>query len=285
MTSDIKTYSGYRGVIGILTSTHQTKEQVLRCMESCQGYPIWVHDNTNDTAHAERISKAVEGKCHYFSTSFSNGTPGYGKNMLMNHFGMDTNLRFFDYCFQIDSDDVWGTSMPELFKKQYTADFLMSSGDKIEWNGEVITAGKFDLTKKIIDHLGEDFKKVDLGTKELLDMQDMLSKFYKHPEDKFGTLNKVIGFHKGSYHKLKFVDDIRMGEDLIFMVDAIMANKRKELNLQYIHDDDLYTYKINDKGMYMYNMTRPKSKWLAIFRSHLPKKVPNNIHKHKVEWI
>ena len=46
MTSDIKTYSGYRGVIGILTSTHQTKEQVLRCMESCQGYPIWVHDNT-----------------------------------------------------------------------------------------------------------------------------------------------------------------------------------------------------------------------------------------------
>ena len=192
MTSDIKTYSGYRGVIGILTSTHQTKEQVLRCMESCQGYPIWVHDNTNDTAHAERISKAVEGKCHYFSTSFSNGTPGYGKNMLMKHFGMDTNLRFFDYCFQIDSDDVWGTSMPELFKKQYTADFLMSSGDKIEWNGEVITAGKFDLTKKIIDHLGEDFKKVDLGTKELLDMQDMLSKFYKHPEDKFGTLNKVI---------------------------------------------------------------------------------------------
>ena len=36
--------------------------------------------------------------------------------------------------FQIDSDDVWGTSMPELFKKNYTADFLMSSGDKIEWN-------------------------------------------------------------------------------------------------------------------------------------------------------
>ena len=60
MTSDIKTYSGYKGVIGILTSTHQTVHQVLRCMESCKGYPIWVHDNSNDWNHIQRIEKAVK---------------------------------------------------------------------------------------------------------------------------------------------------------------------------------------------------------------------------------
>jgi hypothetical protein len=198
---------------------------------------------------------------------------------------MDSNLRFFDYCFQIDSDDVWADTMPELFKRNYTADFLMLSGDTIEWQGEMITTGKYDLTRKIIDYLGDDYKKPDSPTKEMIDLQEMLSQFYRHPDNNFGTLNKVIGFHKGSYHKLKFKEDVRMGEDLLFMVDAIMMNKRKELNLQYLHDENLYVYKIQPTGMYMYNMTRPKTKYLATLRSHLPKRVPNNIHKHKVEWI
>jgi hypothetical protein len=276
-------YSGHRAVIGILTSTHQTKFDVLRCMESCQGYPIWVHDNSNDNFHIDLMKNAVKDKCHYFSSSVSNGMPGLGKNRMMQHFGMDTNLRFFDYCFMIDGDDVWGDTMPKLFKKQFTGDFLFTSGGKMEWQGETLKADGTVLAQKIMGELEEEFKRPDTWIATMLEMEEMVNKFYQHPKNEKGTLNRLIGFHKGSYHKLKFKEDLKVGEDIIFMMDAYMMNKRKELKLQYIHDDELYRYMPNERGLYMYSFTRPKEKWIETFKSYLPPTAPRK--KIKVDWV
>ena len=69
-------------------------------MDSCQGYPIWVHANTNNNNWTDRMEIACKEKgCHYFSRSMSNGTPGRGKNLLMHHFTVDSNLKYFDYFY------------------------------------------------------------------------------------------------------------------------------------------------------------------------------------------
>ena len=280
----IKTYSGYKGVIGILTSTHQSVQQVLRCMESCKGYPIWVHDNSNDSNHIQIMEKAVRNRCHYFSSSISNNTPGKGKNTLMKQFAMDTNLRFFDYCYLIDSDDEWGDTLPELFKKHYTGDILLLSGQKNLWHGKSLKTHA-EMVNEVINHVGEEYTVPDVSMKTIMEMNEMLSKFYKHPNGEQGTVNRLIGFNKTAHHRLQFHEDIRMGEDLLFMVDAVMAEKRGELKLNYLHDENLHVYNMNEQGVYIYNMSRPKEKWLSLFRSHLPKSLPRNIHKYKVEWI
>ena len=239
----IKTYSGHKGVIGILTSTHQSVQQVLRCMESCKGYPIWVHDNSNDSNHIQIMEKAVRNRCHYFSSSISNNTPGKGKNTLMKQFAMDTNLRFFDYCYLIDSDDEWGDTLPELFKKHYTGDILLLSGQKNLWHGKSLKTHA-EMVNEVINHVGEEYTVPDVSMKTIMEMNEMLSKFYKHPNGEQGTVNRLIGFNKTAHHKLQFHEDIRMGEDLLFMVDAVMAEKRGELKLNYLHDENLFVLTI-----------------------------------------
>ena len=96
------------------------------------------------------------------------------------------------------------------------------------------------MVNEVINHVGEEYTVPDVSMKTIMEMNEMLSKFYKHPNGEQGTVNRLIGFNKTAHHKLQFHEDIRMGEDLLFMVDAVMAEKRGELKLNYLHDENLY---------------------------------------------
>ena len=256
-------------------------------MKSCQGYPIWVHANTNDTNWADRMKIACEETgCHYFSSTRSNGNPGFGKNLMMKHFGMDTNLRFFSYCFLIDGDDAWGSTLPELFKRKYDGDFLFSSGGKYKWKDEIYEKVELaQLSEQIRKDMGDKYDKPTSYISEWLDLRELLQNFYQHPNNEHGTLNRLIGFHKGSISKLQFKEDIRIAEDLIFHIEALMADKRKEFKIQYLHDDELYLYQPNERGIHYYSFSRPKENWLAKVRAYLPKAYPKSLNNYKVDWI
>ena len=169
---------------------------------------------------------------HYFSQSISNGTPGKGKNMLMSHFTLDSNLKYFTYCYNIDGDDAWGSTMPELFKRKYDGDFLFSSGGKYQWKDE--TYDKLDLAKlseQIRDDLGDKYE----GTKYIsqwLDLRVEFAKYFQHPNNEHGTLNRLIGFSKSASHNLQFKEDVEIAEDIIFHIEALMKNKQGDLKIQ-----------------------------------------------------
>lgn len=279
-------YSGYSATIGILISDSHSEEDVLNCMESCQGYPIWVHANTNDNKWADHMKRVTEEKGrHYFSQSISNGTPGKGKNMLMTHFTLDSNLKYFTYCYNIDGDDAWGSTMPELFKRKYDGDFLFSSGGKYQWKDE--TYDKLDLAKlseQIRDDLGDKYE----GTSYIsqwLDLRVEFAKYFQHPNNEHGTLNRLIGFSKLAINNLQFKEDVEIAEDIIFHIEALMKNKQGNFKIQYLYDEDLYLYKPNERGIHYNTIPVLSGELLQKLKAYLPPTYPKSLKKYKVDWV
>ena len=280
-------YSGYSATIGILISDSHSEEDVLDCMESCQGYPIWVHANTNDNKWAYHMKRVTEEKGrHYFSQSISNGTPGKGKNMLMHQFTVDSNLKYFQYCYNIDGDDAWGSTMPELFKRKYDGDFLFLSGGKYMWKDT--TYDKLDLkqlSEQIMQDLGDKYKGLPAFVTEWENLKVEFAKYHQHPNNEHGTLNRLIGFSKSAIHNLEFKEDIKIAEDIIFHIEALWANKKGNLKIQYLYDDNLYLYKPNERGIHYETYPRLSPKLLAKLYDYLPPTYPKSLQKHKVDWI
>lgn len=280
-------YSGYSATIGILISDSHSEEDVLDCMESCQGYPIWVHANTNDNKWAYHMKRVTEEKGrHYFSQSISNGTPGKGKNMLMHQFTVDSNLKYFQYCYNIDGDDAWGSTMPELFKRKYDGDFLFLSGGKYMWKDT--TYDKLDLkqlSEQIMQDLGDKYEGLPAFVTEWENLKVEFAKYHQHPNNEHGTLNRLIGFSKSAIHNLEFKEDIKIAEDIIFHIEALWANKKGNLKIQYLYDDNLYLYKPNERGIHYETYPRLSPKLLAKLYDYLPPTYPKSLQKHKVDWI
>lgn len=280
-------YSGYSATIGILISDSHSEEDVLDCMESCQGYPIWVHANTNDNKWAYHMKRVTEEKGrHYFSQSISNGTPGKGKNMLMQQFTVDSNLKYFQYCYNIDGDDAWGSTMPELFKRKYDGDFLFLSGGKYMWKDT--TYDKLDLkqlSEQIMQDLGDKYEGLPAFVTEWENLKVEFAKYHQHPNNEHGTLNRLIGFSKSAIHNLEFKEDIKIAEDIIFHIEALWANKKGNLKIQYLYDDNLYLYKPNERGIHYETYPRLSPKLLAKLYDYLPPTYPKSLQKHKVDWI
>ena len=288
-------YSGYTGIVGILISDNHTKSDILKCMDSCQGYPIWVHANTNNQNWADRMQIACKEKgCHYFSRSLSNGMPGRGKNMLMHNFCIDTNLKPFQYCFNIDGDDEWGETFPQLFKRNYDGEFLFLSGGKMQWNDTDKIYDKYEpnqLGQIIRDDVGEK-NSFPVILQEFEKMRNILESFYQSPNGQEGVLNRLIGFSKQGHISLQFKEDIKMGEDMVFHIESLMANKQGKLKTQYLYDNDLYLYKPNERGIFYYQMSlflgkkvKPIENWLSKYMNYLPKSYPKSLKKYKVDWI
>ena len=280
-------YSGYSATIGILISDSHSEEDVLDCMESCQGYPIWVHANTNDNKWAYHMKRVTEEKGrHYFSQSISNVTPGKGKNMLMQQFTVDSNLKYFQYCYNIDGDDAWGSTMPELFKRKYDGDFLFLSGGKYMWKDT--TYDKLDLkqlSEQIMQDLGDKYEGLPAFVTEWENLKVEFAKYHQHPNNEHGTLNRLIGFSKSAIHNLEFKEDIKIAEDIIFHIEALWANKKGNLKIQYLYDDNLYLYKPNERGIHYETYPRLSPKLLAKLYDYLPPTYPKSLQKHKVDWI
>ena len=280
-------YSGYSATIGILISDSHSEEDVLDCMESCQGYPIWVHANTNDNKWAYHMKRVTEEKGrHYFSQSISNGTPGKGKNMLMHQFTVDSNLKYFQYCYNIHGDDAWGSTMPELFKRKYDGDFLFLSGGKYMWKDT--TYDKLDLkqlSEQIMQDLGDKYEGLPAFVTEWENLKVEFAKYHQHPNNEHGTLNRLIGFSKSAIHNLEFKEDIKIAEDIIFHIEALWANKKGNLKIQYLYDDNLYLYKPNERGIHYETYPRLSPKLLAKLYDYLPPTYPKSLQKHKVDWI
>ena len=280
-------YSGYSATIGILISDSHSEEDVLDCMESCQGYPIWVHPNTNENKWAYHMKRVTEEKGrHYFSQSISNGTPGKGMNMLMQQFTVDSNLKYFQYCYNIDGDDAWGSTMPELFKRKYDGDFLFLSGGKYMWKDT--TYNKLDLkqlSEQIMQDLGDKYEGLPAFVTEWENLKVEFAKYHQHPNNEHGTLNRLIGFSKSAIHNLEFKEDIKIAEDIIFHIEALWANKKGNLKIQYLYDDNLYLYKPNERGIHYETYPRLSPKLLAKLYDYLPPTYPKSLQKHKVDWI
>ena len=280
-------YSGYSATIGILISDSHSEEDVFDCMESCQGYPIWVHANTNDNKWAYHMKRVTEEKGrHYFSQSISNGTPGKGKNMLMQQFTVDSNLKYFQYCYNIDGDDAWGSTMPELFKRKYDGDFLFLSGGKYMWKDT--TYDKLylkQLSEQIMQDLGDKYEGLPAFVTEWENLKVEFAKYHQHPNNEHGTLNRLIGFSKSAIHNLEFKEDIKIAEDIIFHIEALWANKKGNLKIQYLYDDNLYLYKPNERGIHYETYPRLSPKLLAKLYDYLPPTYPKSLQKHKVDWI
>ena len=256
-------------------------------MESCQGYPIWVHANTNDNKWAYHMKRVTEEKGrHYFSQSISNGTPGKGKNMLMHQFTVDSNLKYFQYCYNIDGDDAWGSTMPELFKRKYDGDFLFLSGGKYMWKDT--TYDKLDLkqlSEQIMQDLGDKYEGLPAFVTEWENLKVEFAKYHQHPNNEHGTLNRLIGFSKSASHNLQFKEDVEIAEDIIFHIEALMKNKQGDLKIQYLYDDNLYLYKPNERGIHYETYPRLSPKLLAKLYDYLPPTYPKSLQKHKVDWI
>ena len=256
-------------------------------MESCQGYPIWVHANTNDNKWAYHMKRVTEEKGrHYFSQSISNGTPGKGKNMLMQQFTVDSNLKYFQYCYNIDGDDAWGSTMPELFKRKYDGDFLFLSGGKYMWKDT--TYDKLDLkqlSEQIMQDLGDKYEGLPAFVTEGENLKVEFAKYHQHTNNEHGTLNRLIGFSKSAIHNLEFKEDIKIAEDIIFHIEALWANKKGNLKIQYLYDDNLYLYKPNERGIHYETYPRLSPKLLAKLYDYLPPTYPKSLQKHKVDWI
>ena len=185
---------------------------------------------------------------HYFSQSISNGTPGKGKNMLMQQFTVDSNLKYFQYCYNIDGDDAWGSTMPELFKRKYDGDFLFLSGGKYMWKDT--TYDKLDLkqlSEQIMQDLGDKYEGLPAFVTEWENLKVEFAKYHQHPNNEHGTLNRLIGFSKSAIHNLEFKEDIEIAEDIIFHIEALWANKKGNLKIQYLYDDNLSTTNISQK--------------------------------------
>ena len=159
-------------------------------------------------------------------------------------------------------------------------------------------------TDKIYDkykpnQLGEIIKE-DVGAQdsypiilqEFEKMRNILESFYQSPNVQEGVLNRLIGFSKAGIHNLKFKEDIKMGEDMVFHIDSLMMNKQGKLKTQYLYDNDLYLYKPNDRGIFYYQMSlwlgkkiKPLESWLSKYMNYLPKTFPKSLKKYKVDWI
>jgi hypothetical protein len=87
-------------LVGILTSDDTVKlERAIKSVGD--GIDILVVSNTLDSSYAEKAQKVAEQfGCQFIETE-SNGTPGKGKQSVLDHF----NSTDYDYLIPIDGDD------------------------------------------------------------------------------------------------------------------------------------------------------------------------------------
>lgn len=98
-------------VVGILTN--RDIDKLKRCLDSCGSHEKIVVCNTLDKAYeVEARELATSYRVPFFSTE-SNGTPGKGKNSLLDIF-YDTG---YDYLIPIDGDDYYSDGAIDRIKE------------------------------------------------------------------------------------------------------------------------------------------------------------------------
>jgi hypothetical protein len=219
-------------LIGILTS--DDTEKLQRAIQSVEGtIDILVVSNSLDTSYAQKAQKVAEQfGCQFIETE-SNGTPGRGKQSVLDYF----NTTDYDYLIPVDGDD-----------------YIFEGG--ISRIIEIVTENQYDVLSNTGQHMSDGRNIVtDLFTTDLFkyknwEVSELKSwmKFIKSLK-KFELPSSMLRFvclSKTATNSFRYRDDLKGSED---MYAACEVYQNESLHKQTT-EEKLYIYDFDNEGAF-----------------------------------
>lgn len=219
-------------LVGILTS--DDTEKLQRAIKSVgDGIDILVISNTLDASYAEKAQKVAEKHGCKFIETESNGTPGRGKQSVLDYF----NTTEYDYLIPIDGDDYVSTvGISRIIN------MVDESGcDVLAGIGQHMSDGK-DITNDLFKHDMFAYKKWSIS--EIRSWQRFVKTLaeFKLPS----KMVRFICLSKNATTSFRYRDDFEGSEDMYAACEVYSNSKLKIENT----DEEIYIYDFDNDGAF-----------------------------------
>lgn len=219
-------------LVGILTS--DDTEKLQRAIKSVgDGIDILVVSNTLDASYAEKAQKVAEKHGCKFIETESNGTPGKGKQSVLDYF----NTTEYDYLIPIDGDDY----VSEVGISRIINIVDESRCDVLSNTGQHMSDGK-NIVADLFTH--EIFKYKEWNSLELRSWIKYVKvlKQFNLPS----SMMRFICLSKNATKSFRYREDLEGSED---MYAACEINSNPNLNCQTT-EEKIYIYDFDNNGAF-----------------------------------
>ena len=230
-------------LVAILTSGKP--EKLGRCIQSVTNnsslFERIVICNSNDENFINLASQISYDNNINFRTSVSNGTPGKGKNSVLDYF-LTTDC---DWLFQIDGDDYISEGcIARLYDEINSNDFdlgCLTNGYAVRPSGTIIALSQVDLLPKVMRHFlkySEEERNYYINHKSFVQSKT----FNGEPINRNILYNRNAASHR-------YNEELSVSEDVLFFLQSKEIFKIHEISAS--EDDFLYMYDFTDDGAVM----------------------------------
>lgn len=269
-------------LVAVLTTKDAKK--LDRCLSTIPAnkYDVKVICNTTSPKYYTKAYNVCTRHNIEMVITDSNGTPGKGKNSVLEYFGKHTQ---YDFLIMIDGDDYFFpdgvNQIVDILTKNQTIDVLGLT------NGHVLTSDKKIYN---IKHYERNF----ISPPTSIDLT-YFSLFLEHFNNQFSTtdtsianFHRIIAYSQVAASKCRYEEHLLGCEDMLYSLKLKKLDEEKELKFNLIDctKTKIHCYDITDtingcSGQFLYsNNFKDKSKYLAI-RANLLK----NSIRHKICYV
>lgn len=224
-------------VIALLTS--EDPKLLERSIKSIDNNKIdkVVVCNTKDPRFIKKAQTiALRNGCKFIVTS-SNGTPGKGKNSLLQFLRAST----YDYMIAIDGDDFfYKNGINELLKiiKEHRPDVL----------GLINTFGKFNKKIDYLYTIENDTREI-MESESILPVFDFFKKHFPLDVQSRNNFHRLVVFSKEAANLVSFNEELLAAEDMLCSLFVKKLYQEKKLSF-LLHDctgkNPIYVYDMDD---------------------------------------
>jgi len=231
-------------LVGILTSGKP--EKLERCLQSVN-YNSSPHKQIVicNTQNSDYVSQAFNLSKKYgfdFLETESNGTPGKGKNSLLDYF-VSTDC---EYLFPVDADDYILPFaidiLSSVIEKNRPDAVCLVGGDVLKENGQYI---KFPLIKE--KSWVRNFFTVRNKTNKK-NQTELIKKYFSvllNTSEKNEGLNRLILLHRDIANRYKYDEKLLISEDVLYHINL----KNQNIKYMALESNSIYVYDISDEGI------------------------------------
>jgi len=234
-------------LVAVLTSGKP--EKLARCLKSVNSnsspHERIVVINTTDTDYISQACQIAFDHGFPVRVTESNGTPGRGKNSVLEHFlGTDA-----DWLMQIDGDDYISDGCIsrlhyEIENNKFDIGCLVG-GHAIRPSGKIIPLNQIELLPKVIRHASqwtEDEQLYYISYRNFIQSKT----FNGEPFNRMILYNRVAAKHRYS-------ESLDIAEDLLYFLQSKKLFRVHEIDTKV--EDFIYMYDFTDDGAVMKSLS------------------------------
>ena len=230
-------------LVAVLTSGKP--EKLARCLKSVNSnsspHERIVVINTTDNDYTSQATQIAFEHGFPVRVTESNGTPGRGKNSVLEHF-LSTDA---DWLMQIDGDDyISDGCLSRIHYEIENNDFdigCLVGGHAVRPSGKIIKLNEVELLPKVIRHAMK-------WTKEEQEYYISYKNFIRSKTFNEEAFNRMIVYNRHAA-KHRYNERLDIAEDLLYFLQARKIFSIREINTTV--EDFIYMYDFTDDGAVM----------------------------------